>query len=112
MSDFLLQGVLFHQDNAPAHSLTVAMATICDCGFEIVSHPPHSPDLTPSDFYLFPNTKKILADGQFANDSEVMGAVKEFLWTQEKEFVSNKIKVPQHRWIKFVSLNGDYVEKP
>ena len=27
-------------------------------GWEILEHPPYSPDLAPSDFHLFPNTKK------------------------------------------------------
>ena len=29
----LTKGVLFHQDNAPAHKSMVAMAAVCDCGF-------------------------------------------------------------------------------
>ena len=50
----LRKEVLFHQDNAPPHTSLVAMARIHDCGFELVPHPPHSPDLAPSDFHLFP----------------------------------------------------------
>ena len=47
----LTKGVLFHQDNAPAHKSVVAMAAVRDCVFE----PPYSPDLAPSDYFLFPN---------------------------------------------------------
>ena len=36
--------------SAPAHKSVVAMAVVCDCGFELVDHPPHSPDLAPSIF--------------------------------------------------------------
>ena len=53
-------GVLFHQDNAPAHNDVVAIAAVRDCDFELVNHHPYSPDLTPSDYFLFPNIKKIL----------------------------------------------------
>ena len=45
----LTRGVLFHQDNAPAHTSTVAMAAIQKCGFQLVEHPPCSPDLAPSE---------------------------------------------------------------
>ena len=31
----LTKGVLFHQDNAPAHTSLVAMATIHNCGFDL-----------------------------------------------------------------------------
>jgi len=49
----LTKGVVFHQDNAPAHTSAVAMAAIHGCGFEILSHPLYSPDLAPSGFHLF-----------------------------------------------------------
>ena len=51
----LIKGVLFH--NAPAHNSVVAMAVVHVCGFEMVDHPPYSPDLAPSDYFLFPNMK-------------------------------------------------------
>jgi histone-lysine N-methyltransferase SETMAR len=50
-------GVLLLYDNAPAHTSQVAMAAATDCGFEILPHPPNSPDLTSFDFYLFPKLK-------------------------------------------------------
>ena len=45
-------------DNAPAHKSVVAMAAVRDCSFELVDHPPYSPDLAPSDYFLFPNMEK------------------------------------------------------
>ena len=54
----LMKRVLFHQDNAPEHKSVVAMAAVHDCGFESVDHPPYSPDMVPSDYFLFPNMKK------------------------------------------------------
>ena len=53
-----MKGVLFHQDNAPAHKSVVAMAAVRDSGFELVDHPLYSPDLAPSDYFMFPNMKK------------------------------------------------------
>ena len=37
----------------------IAMAAVRDRGFELVDHPPYSPDLAPSDYFLFPNMKNI-----------------------------------------------------
>ena len=54
------KGVLFHQDNDPAHKSVVAMAVMHDCGFELVDNFPYSPNLSPSDYFLFPNMKKTL----------------------------------------------------
>ena len=71
----LTKGVLFHQDNAPAHKSVVAMAAGHDCGFELIEHPPYSPDLAPSDCFLFPNMKKTLGwepGKQYRTDDEVV----------------------------------------
>ena len=36
----MTRGVFFHQDNAPAHTSTVAMAAILKCGFQLVEDLP------------------------------------------------------------------------
>lgn len=107
----LTRGILFHQDNAPAHTSLVAMATIHECGFELVPHPPYSPDLAPSDFHLFPQMKKALSGRHFASDEDVMAAVERYLESQTKEFFYTGIKALHHRWNKCSALEGDYVEK-
>jgi histone-lysine N-methyltransferase SETMAR len=53
----LTQSVLLLHDNALAHTSQVAMAAATDCGFVILPRPPYSPDMAPSDFYLFPKLK-------------------------------------------------------
>ncbi|XP_046964572.1 histone-lysine N-methyltransferase SETMAR-like [Vanessa cardui] len=79
-------GVLFHQDNATSHKAAVAMTAIQESGFEILEHQPHSPDLAPSDFFLFPRLKEHLRGKKFEGNSEVMAAVAEFLESQSKDF--------------------------
>jgi len=58
MTSKLRRGVLFHQENAPAHRSAQALAAIQNAVFELLHHPPYSPDLAPSDFYLFPKLKE------------------------------------------------------
>lgn len=107
----LTKGILFHQDNAPAHTSNIAMATIHDCGFELMSHPPYSPDLAPSDYHLFPNLKKSLAGQRFVSNDEVMEATEEFLRAKDTPFFQAGIQALERRWAKCVELGGDYVEK-
>jgi histone-lysine N-methyltransferase SETMAR len=52
--------VLLLHDNAPVHNSNVAMEAMHKCGFQMLNHPPYSPDLAPCDYYLFPNMKKDL----------------------------------------------------
>ena len=42
--------VLFHQDNATYHKSTATMAKLQELHFEMLQHPPYSPDLAPSDY--------------------------------------------------------------
>ena len=53
----LSQGVLLLHDNAPVHKSRIAQAAIRECKFEQLNHPPYSPDLASSDYYLFRNLK-------------------------------------------------------
>ena len=75
--------MLLHHDNAPAHTSHVATATIHDCGFELLSHPPYSPDLAPSHFHLFRLLKESLRGRAFEDDEDVTVAVYE--WTEERD---------------------------
>ncbi|KAM8701714.1 hypothetical protein ACLKA7_005457 [Drosophila subpalustris] len=56
--------VLFHQDNAPCHKSMKTMAKLNELGFELLPHPPYSPDLAPSDYWLFADLKKMLRGNQ------------------------------------------------
>ena len=106
----LTKGVLLHQDNASAHNSLVAMSAVHDCGFELIDHPPYSPDLAPSDYFLFPNLKKHLAGKRYETD-DVISAVEDFFEGQEENFYATGIRELQHRWKKCVDRRGDYVEK-
>jgi len=42
------KNVLFHHDNAPAHTSDLAKAKVVELGYELQPHPPYSPDLAKS----------------------------------------------------------------
>jgi len=67
----LTRGPLLLNDNAPAHMSRVAQAIVKDIEFEQLSYPPYSPDLTPSDFYLFRHLKQHLRGTRFFDDDEL-----------------------------------------
>ena len=51
-------GILFRYDNAPVHSSWIIRDILREFLWELVPHPPYSPDLAPSDF--FPKTQRTL----------------------------------------------------
>lgn len=107
----LRKGVLLHQDNAPSHKSAIATAAIAQAGFQLVDHPPYSPDLAPSDYRLFPKLKEQLRGKRFSTDNEVIYAVNQWFDEVKQSFYREALEMLEHRWEKCINLNGDYVEK-
>ena len=110
-SGMLTAGVLVLQDNAPAHTSAVATAAARRCGFEILPHPPYSPDMAPCDYFLFPNLKLHLKGQHYASDQEVITAANGWLESQTEDFYLGGLRDLSKRLTKCIDLNGDYVEK-
>jgi histone-lysine N-methyltransferase SETMAR len=103
--------IIFHQDNAPAHRSVLAMGKLRDLHYELLEHPPYSPDLAPSDFCLFPKPKLFLAGQRFSSNQEATAAVERYFADLTKNHYRDGIMALEHRWNKCIILKGDYVEK-
>ncbi|GFS06993.1 histone-lysine N-methyltransferase SETMAR [Elysia marginata] len=55
-------------------------------GWEILPHPPHSPDLAPSDYHLFGPLKRELARKRFDDDEELVDHVRKWLQNLDGSF--------------------------
>jgi histone-lysine N-methyltransferase SETMAR len=82
------------------------MGKLRNLHYELLEHPPYSPDVAPSDFCLFPKLKLFLAGQRFSSNQEATAAV-----DITKNHYRDRIMVLEHRWNKCMSLKGDYVEK-
>ena len=107
----LTAGVLLLHDNAPVHKCRVAQAAIRDCGFEQLNHPPYSPDLAPSDYYLFRNLKSHLRGTRFSDDDELRASTEGWFQEQTKDFYYTGIASLKDKWSKCIEVGGDYIEK-
>jgi len=68
------KGVLFLHDNVPGHRALATQKKLAFVGFQLLDHPPYSPDLAPSDYHLFPGLKKQLKVRHFSSDAVVISA--------------------------------------
>jgi len=103
--------VLFHHDNAPPNWAACVHQFFEDNNFEVVPHAPYSPDLAPSDFWLFPTLKNTLHGRTFSSLSALATAT--FQWSQRtpKEAFAAAMQSWRQRCEKCVCLQGNYVEK-
>ena len=107
----LSKGVLLQQDSVRVHICKVAMDAVEQNRYELIPHPAYSPDLAPSDFFLFPNLKNDIRGLHFRSDEEVVMAVEEWLNEKDPDFFSSELMALEHRWSKCITLEGNYIEK-
>jgi histone-lysine N-methyltransferase SETMAR len=92
--------IIFHQDNAPDHKSFLAMGKLRDLNSKLLEHPPYSPDLALSDFYLFPKLKLFFAGQRFSSNQEAIAAVEGYFADLTKNHYRDKIMALEHRWNK------------
>jgi histone-lysine N-methyltransferase SETMAR len=76
-----------------------------------LKHPPYSPDLAPSDFYLFPKHKLFYTGQSFSSNQEAIAAVEGYFADLTKNVYRDGIMALEHRWNKCISLKENYVKK-
>ncbi|UYV61998.1 hypothetical protein LAZ67_1007381 [Cordylochernes scorpioides] len=94
----LSKGILFIHDNARPHTSCKTVSTIIKLGFEVIEHPAYSPDLAPSDYFLFGLLKKELKGKRFDSDEDVQKVVQDFFHTLPKSAYKEGIYKLPKRW--------------
>jgi hypothetical protein len=81
---------------------------IQELDWKILSHPPYSPDLAPSDYYLFCALSKNLRGVPFDDDTELENWLNNFLTAKPGDFLKcGNLNLPE-RWEAVVN-NGEYI---
>ena len=65
----LTKGVLLLHDNARPHNANHTTTTLMSFKWEVLQHPPYSPDLALSNFHLFGPLKQHLSGERFPDDA-------------------------------------------
>ena len=103
--------VILQHDKAQPHTALLTLEKTENMGWEVVPHPPYSPDLAPSDYHFFGFVKNHMQSQNYETSEAVQTAVCQCLRAAGMEFYRKGIfKLPE-RQEKCVQRNGDYVEK-
>ena len=64
-------GVTFQHDNARPHASLKTWKKLLELNWDVLPHPPYSPDLVPSDFYLFQRLEKFFDGKNFSGREDI-----------------------------------------
>ncbi|XP_011066981.1 PREDICTED: histone-lysine N-methyltransferase SETMAR-like [Acromyrmex echinatior] len=103
--------VLYHHASAPLNTSLKAMVKLNQLRFELVAHPPYSPDLTPSDYYLFPKFKRWFRGKRFTSNEEVIAETEAYFEGLDVSYYRKGIEMLENRYTKCIALEGNYVEE-
>ena len=96
-------------DNARPHVSKKTKSALEKMDFEVLSHPPYSPDLAPTDFHLFLLLSNQIRNKVFNNTEELKTFVKTFSLRNQAVFSNLHSKKLTLRWKKTIENKGEYL---
>ena len=102
------QQQIFLHDNARPHTARLTQQKLRQLGWNVLDHPPYSPDLAPTDYKAFRSLQHWLNGKEFATQEEVEKSVQEWMDSKPAGFWVKGIADLPRRWEKVVEYEGDY----
>ena len=103
------KGVVFHHDNARPHTSLVTRLKLKELGWEVLMHPPYSPDLAPSDYHLFRSLQNSLNGVKLASKETCENHLVQFFAKKSQKFYNDEIMVLPEKWQKVIDQNSTYI---
>ena len=84
------KGVIFQHDSVRPHASKQTKEKIRSLGWGVLSYPPYSPDLAPTDFYLFRSLEHFIGGKTLKNREEVKASLSEEGEEEENRFLRTR----------------------
>jgi hypothetical protein len=101
--------LMTHLDNCSVHTSRASTEWLEERDMRRMPQPPYSPDLTPSDFYLFPTVKEKLERTQVADEEQFLESLRAILRGIDQEELNRVFQAWVRRIQKVSEGNGDHV---
>ena len=84
--------MILQHDNARPHVAEVVKTYLETLKWEVLFHPPYSPDVAPSDYHLFQSMAHGLADQHFRSYEEVKNWIDSWIASKDDQFFRRGIR--------------------
>ncbi len=103
------KGVILQHDNARPHTARLTQQKINELGWEVLPHPPYSPDLAPSDYHLFRSLQNFLMGKEFDGIEDVKRGITSFIASKLPVFFRDGIEKLVTKWGQVIENEGQYI---
>lgn len=103
------KGVIFHHDNARPHVSKKTLRKLESLKWDVLTHPPYSPDIAPSDYHLFRSLQNYLNGKNFDSLEALKNGVSSFFESKPRSFYDRGIRMLPERWKKIIENDGEYI---
>ena len=100
--------IIFHHNNARPHVAIPVKNYLENSGWEVLPHPPYSPDLAPSDYHLFQSMQSALTGIRFTSEQDIKNWLDSFLAAKPAQLFWDGIHKLPERWEKVIASDGQY----
>jgi histone-lysine N-methyltransferase SETMAR len=104
------RNIVFHFGNATPHTADETLGFLKSHRMKRAPHPAFSPDLAPSDFYLFGKIKTALMGAAFRSEQSLLDGVLGVVNAISREELESVFEAWLSRLDQCVQRDGDYVE--
>jgi [histone H3]-lysine36 N-dimethyltransferase SETMAR len=101
--------IYLQHDNSKPHTSKIISTKIKEFGWKKIDHPPYSPDIAPSDYYLFRSMSHYLKDKSFSTREEIEMSLLDYFSSKSQDFYKNGIEKLIERWKTVIDTNGEYI---
>ncbi|GBP40140.1 Mariner Mos1 transposase [Eumeta japonica] len=90
--------IIFLHDNARPHVAVPVKKYLKTLDWEVLPHPPYSPDIAPSDYHLFRSMAHALSEQRFTSYEDTKNWVNSWIASRDKELFRLGIRTLSERW--------------
>jgi len=99
---------ILHHDNAPAHTTLSVREFLATKQITVLEHPAYSPDLAPSDFFLFLKIKEILKGRRFDDTDDTRNNTTSAPKAIPQNQFQNCFEWWTRRWHRCIASQGEH----
>lgn len=103
-----LRKIYMLHDNARPHTAKVTRQKLLSFGWQVLPHPPYSPDIAPTDYHLFRSLQHHLEDKEYDDQQQLDTDIRTFFASKPGAFYRDGIHQLPTRWRHIVDTDGAY----